>query len=213
VSRAVTREGVQASPALTNLARSNACVTLEERSLLAARVSDAALKDLPAFARACPAVSVREVRRRWRQDQVCFVCWIGGEVAAYRWHAAGATYLPYLGRVLRGAPGDIVVIEARTLPGHRRTRAGLLLAQAELQFARQHGAQRVVGLIAAWNRASRAWADAAGSFHLGAVGYRRAGWRRRYFTAGDVRLEGDEVVVLPDEGFSPPRGPVAPGSG
>jgi hypothetical protein len=155
-------------------------------------------------------VSVREVRRRWRQDQVCFVCWIGREVAAYRWHAAGRIYLPYLGRVLRGAPEDIVAIEARTLPEYRRTRAGLLLAKAELQFARQHGARRVVGLIAAWNRASLAWAGSVGWFHLGVVGYRRAGWRRRYYTAGALRLEGNEVVVLPEEGFSAARDPVAP---
>ena len=160
--------------------------------------------DLAAFVRACPEVSVREARRRWRLDHVCLVCWIGREVAAYRWSAAEAAYLPYLGRVLRGAPGDIVIIEARTLPDHRRAGAGLLLAQAELQYARRHGARRVVGLIAAWNHPSLAWAETAGWIYLGAVGYRRAGWRRQYFVAGAVRLDGEEVVVLPEEGLSPP---------
>jgi GNAT superfamily N-acetyltransferase len=169
-------------------------------------------KDLIAFVRACPTMSVREVRRRWRGQQACLVCWIGTEVAAYRWDAAGAAYLPYLGRRLRGAPGDVVTIEARTLPGYRRTGAGSMLVQAELDLARGHAARRLVGLIAAWNRSSLAWSAAVGWIRLGVVGYRRAGWRRRYFVEGTIRLEGDDVVLLPEEGFSPPPGPSAPNS-
>jgi GNAT superfamily N-acetyltransferase len=144
------------------------CAVLQEREAIA-------------FARACPGLSVREIRRRWREGQVCLVCWIGTEVAAYRWDAPGGAYLPYLGRRLRGAPGDVVTIEARTLPGHRRVGAGSALLQARLHLARGHGAERLVGLVATWNRASLAWAAAVKWCHLGAVGYRWAGWRWRYF--------------------------------
>jgi GNAT superfamily N-acetyltransferase len=154
--------------------------------------------DLPAFARGCPGMSGGEVRRRWREQQVCLVCWIGTEVAAYRWDAADAAYLPYLGRRVRGAPGDVLTVEARTLPGRRRAGAGSALVQARLRLARSHGARRLVGLVATWNRASLAWAAAVGWIPMGVVGYRRAGWRRRYFVEGALRLEGDEVVLLPE---------------
>lgn len=187
-------------------------VRLDPVASLEARCDVLRETDLVAFVRACPAMSVREVRRRWREQQVCLVCWIGTEVAAYRWDAAGAAYLPYLGRRLRGAPGDVITIEARTLPGHRRTGAGRMLLQAKLDSARGHGARRLVGLIAAWNRTSLAWSAAVGWFHLGVVGYRRAGWRRRYFVEGALRLEGDDVVILPEEGFSSLLHPATPGS-
>jgi hypothetical protein len=164
-------------------------------------------KDLIAFVRACPAMSAREVRRRWGEQQVCLVCWIGTEVASYRWDTAAATYLPYLGRRLRVAPGDVITLETRTLPGHRRTGAGSVLLKAKLDSVRGHGVRRLVGLVAAWNRPSLAWAAAVGWAQLGVVGYRRVGWRRRYFVEGALRLEGDDVVILPDEGLSSPGAP------
>ncbi len=184
---------------------------LDVAALPAARYDVLQEKDLIAFVQACPAMSIRGVRRRWREQQVCLVCWIGPEVAAYRWDAAGAAYLPYLGRRFRGAPGDVITIEARTLPGHRRAGAGTMLLQAKLDSVRGHGARRLVGLIASWNRTSVAWAAAVGWFHLGVVGYRRVGWRRRYFVEGALRLEGDDVVILPEEGLSPPPHPATPG--
>jgi hypothetical protein len=156
-------------------------------------------RDLRVFLRACREVSAREVRRRWRAQQECLVCWIGPEVAAYRWDGTGGTYLPYLGSRLRGAPGDVVVIECRTLPGRRRAGASSLLVQARLDRARRQGARRLIGLVAAWNQASLAWSAAVGWSNVGTVGYRWTGWGRRYYVEGALRLEGGEVVVLPPE--------------
>jgi GNAT superfamily N-acetyltransferase len=154
-------------------------------------------RDLRAFVRGGGAASAREVRRRWRAQEECLVCWIAGEVAAYRWDATCAAYLPYLGRRLRGAPGDGLVLECRTLPGRRRTGAGSLLVQARLERGRRLGTRRLVGLVAEWNQPSLAWAAGLGWSRTGVVGYRWTGWGRRYFVEGALRLEGDEVIVLP----------------
>ena len=154
-------------------------------------------RDLRAFVRGCQAVSAREVRRRWRAREECLVCWIDGEVAAYRWDTAGTAYLPYLSRWLRGAPGDGLVLECRTLPGRRRTGAGSLLVEARFARARRQGIRRHVGLIAEWNRPSLAWAAGLGWSQLGAIRYRWTLRGRRYFAEGALRLDGDEVAVLP----------------
>jgi GNAT superfamily N-acetyltransferase len=170
--------------------------TLDVAPLTGARCEVLTERDLWAFVRGCQAVSAREVRRRWRARAECLVCWIDGEVAAYRWDTAGTAYLPYLSRWLRGAPGDGLVLECRTLPGRRRTGAGSLLVEARFARARRQGIRRHVGLIAEWNRPSLAWAAGLGWSQLGAIGYRWTLRGRRYFAEGALRLDGDEVAVL-----------------
>jgi GNAT superfamily N-acetyltransferase len=154
-------------------------------------------RDLSAFVRGCRAVSARDVRRRWRAQEECLVCWIGAAVAAYRWDTTGAPYLPYLSLRLRAEPTDGIVLECRTMPDRRRTGAGSLLVEARLGRARELGLRRLVGLVAEWNRASLAWAAAVGWHQLGVVGYRWTARGRRYFVEGALRLDGDEVVILP----------------
>ena len=107
--------------------------TLDVAPLAGARCEVLTERDLWAFVRGCQAVSAREVRRRWRARAECLVCWIDGEVAAYRWDATGTAYLPYLSRWLRGAPGDGLVLECRTLPGRRRRGAGSLLVRGPVR--------------------------------------------------------------------------------
>jgi hypothetical protein len=80
--------------------------------------------------------------------------------------------------------------------GRRRRGAGSLLVEARFARSRRQGIRRHVGLIAEWNRPSLAWAAGLGWSQLGAIGYR---WtlRGRRFAEGALRLDGDEVVVLP----------------
>jgi len=162
-------------------------------------------RDLPAFVRGAGAMSAREVRRRWRAQEECLVCWIEGEVSAYRWDGRGTADLPYLGRRLRVAPDDGIVLECRTLPGRRRTRAGTLLVQARLERARALGIRRLVGLVAEWNQPSLAWAAGLGWSRLGVVGYRWTARGRRYLVEGALRLDGDELVVLPEDAMTASR--------
>jgi GNAT superfamily N-acetyltransferase len=154
-------------------------------------------RDLQAFVRGADGVSAREVRRRWRAHEECLVCWMEGEVLAYRWDGRGVADLTYLGRRLRVAPDDGVVLECRTLPGRRRTGAGTLLVKARLERARALGIRRLVGLVAEWNQPSLAWAAGLGWSRVGVVAYHWTVRGRRYVVEGALRLDGDELVVLP----------------
>lgn len=67
------------------------------------------------------------------------------------------------------------------------------LVSAAVERARRRGATRLVGLVAAWNRASLGWAEHLGWKRLGTVGYRRVGRRRRYFARGSMAIVGGEI--------------------
>ena len=151
---------------------------------------------LRAFMASCPELPAREIRRRWAAGLECLVLWHGEALAAYRWDATwavGPLHLPYLGRALRLAPGDSLVYDTFTRPDSRRLHLGAELVNAAVVRARGRGVRRFVGLIAAWNSASRGWAAHLGWEAIGTVGYRRVGLRRRYFATGGMALVGDEV--------------------
>jgi GNAT superfamily N-acetyltransferase len=128
------------------------------------------------------------------------VLWQDSAIATYRWDAiwsVGPIYLPYLDRFLRLGPGDSLVYDTRTLPSSRRLRLGAELVSAAVERARRQGATRLVGLVAAWNRASLGWAEHLGWKRLGTVGYRRVGLRRRYFARGSMSIEDGEIRFPP----------------
>jgi GNAT superfamily N-acetyltransferase len=72
-------------------------------------------------------------------------------------------------------------------------RLGAELVSAAVERARRRGATRLVGLVAAWNRASLGWAEHLGWKRLGTVGYRRVGLGRRYFARGSMAIVGGEI--------------------
>ena len=155
---------------------------------------------LPTFAARCPELGMAEVRRRWAAGMECLVLWHDGAIAAYRWDvpaAADPIYLPYLGRRVRLAPGDVLTYEARTLPTSRRLRLGAELVDAAVARARARGDRRCVGLNAAWNHASLRWAQQLGWERLGTVGWGRAGLGRRYFATGAVSFVDGEIWFPP----------------
>jgi GNAT superfamily N-acetyltransferase len=117
------------------------------------------------FVAGCPELTAGEVRRRWAAGMECLVLWQDRAVAAYRWDvvaAAGALYVPYLGRIVGLLPGDVLTYEARTLPASRRRHLGAGLVAAAAERARRRGDRRHVGFLAAWNHASLRWADRLG---------------------------------------------------
>jgi GNAT superfamily N-acetyltransferase len=155
---------------------------------------------LPAFVAECPELTAREIRQRWAAGLECLVLWHEEAIAAYRWDAtwaAGPLYLPYLGLTVRLAPGDSLVYDTFTRAASRRLRLGAELVNAAVARARGRGVRRCVGLVAAWNRASLGWAEHLGWEVLGTVGYRRVGFRRRYFATGGMAIAGDEVHFPP----------------
>jgi GNAT superfamily N-acetyltransferase len=167
------------------------------------------------FVAGCPELTAGEIRRRWVAGMECLVLRRGCGIAAYRWDvtaAVGALYLPYLGGIVRLAPGDVLVYDTRTLRTSRRLRLGAELLAAAVERARTRGDRRLVGLIATWNHASLRWADQLGWERLGTVGYRRAGLRRRYFATGAMAVVGREVRFLPsaEPGEAPVAGPDRP---
>jgi GNAT superfamily N-acetyltransferase len=155
---------------------------------------------LPAFRAQCPELTAHEIRRRWAAGLECMILWQDSAVTTYRWDAlwsVGPVYFPYLRRFLRLAPGDSLVYDTRTLPSSRRLRLGAELVSAAVERARWQGASRLVGLIAAWNRASLGWAEHLGWQRLGTVGYRRVGLRHPYFATGSMAIVDGEIGFPP----------------
>ena len=139
------------------------------------------------------------IRRRLDQGQECWVAWVDGEPAHWRWETARPVFLPYLGKTLRLAAGDSAVVDVYTAPrfrGRGLHTEGTFLA---LERASARGSTRLVGLVAWWNApARRVMEIKTGRMVVGAVGYWRLAGARRYFARGRVRLEPDGIVLSGD---------------
>lgn len=146
-----------------------------------------------------PAMTDKEIRRRWREGQVCLVAWHGEVPVHYRWETASPTWLPMLGKVFRPLEGDTIIVDIFTHPAFRSrgiTSAGMVMGWHR---AKQQGCRRSIGLVAWWNAPSlRVGQQTAGRLVAGRVGYWTAGLGRHYFATGTVRFdERGGVYVLP----------------
>lgn len=100
------------------------------------RVGPVTEADVPAARAVNPALSVDEVRRRWREGQSWTGWWVAGTLAHWRWDSAGPAHLSYLGRSARPLPGDLWVVEVFTRPDYRNR--GLYSASTAHAFATAH---------------------------------------------------------------------------
>jgi hypothetical protein len=57
-----------------------------------------------------------EIQHRLDQGQECWVAWIDGEPAHWRWEIARSVFLPYLGKTLCLGPRDYGVVDVYTAP-------------------------------------------------------------------------------------------------
>jgi hypothetical protein len=137
-----------------------------------------------------------EVRRRLREGQECWVGWIDGEAAHWRWESTRPAFLPYLGRALCPREGDLCVVEVYTAPRFRGR--GLHTAGTFFALERAHGRSlaRLVGLVAWWNDPARRVMEVkTARTVVGSVGFWHLGVARRYFARGSVRLAPEGIVV------------------
>jgi GNAT superfamily N-acetyltransferase len=162
-----------------------------------------------------PAMTRQEVTRRLAEGQQCLLGWWGHELAHYRWETTAPASLPYLGRVLRPAPGDQIVVEIYTAARFRGRGIASVVMLTGMERARPAGVSRLVWLVAWWNRRSLALADQVGSRMVGSVGYWRLGTHRRYFATGDVSIEldGSFSIGVATAGSTEEHRRVAPLSG
>lgn len=143
-----------------------------------------------------PAMTRDEVRRRLDEGQQCSVGWWGDEPAHYRWDAIRPVYAPYLGRVLRPADGDQIVVGIYTAAAFRgRGVAAAVMIDASRR-ALASGILRLAWLTAWWNARSLALADQFRSRVVGTVGYWALGRHRWYFADGQVRLDAEGSVCI-----------------
>jgi len=146
-----------------------------------------------------PAMTDREIRRRWREGQVCLVAWHGDVPVHYRWETAGPTWLPTLGLVFQPLEGDTIIVDIFTHPAFRSrgiTSAGMVMGWHR---AKRQGYTRSIGLVAWWNAPSlRVGQQTAGRLVAGRVGYWTVGLGRQYFATGAARFdERGRIYVLP----------------
>ena len=152
-------------------------------------------EDVPALARLHPMMFRAEVERRWTEGQQCIVGWIGVEPAYYRWDSNSPAYLGYLGKTLLPPPLTVLTLDVRTHPGFQQRRIGLFGAALANRRGLEQGQRHRLGLVASWNRHVLRYNLAHGASVRGTVGYWRSIDGRRYFTAGDVHIEGATVRV------------------
>jgi hypothetical protein len=137
-----------------------------------------------------------DVRRRLDTGQECWAAWIAGELAHWRWETTRPAFLPYLGRTLRPAPGDLCVVDVYTTPNYRGRGLHTVGTFLALDRARTRDLTRLIGLVAWWNAPARHVMEGkTGRTVVGSIGYWTVGPARRYYARGGVRLEGGEIVV------------------
>ena len=156
-----------------------------------------------------PLLGQAEARRRLAEGQRCYLGRVGGEPVYYRWETTLPAYLPYLGRVFRPLPGDVLVNESYTADRWRGR--GVMTAAGD--WARRRyaaaGLARHITLAAWWNTPALRVYERAGQVAGGTAGHWRCGPWRRAFTSGAVRTDGAGalfvVPAVPPPGAHPER--------
>jgi GNAT superfamily N-acetyltransferase len=154
--------------------------------------------EVPLLVASSPRLSGADVWRRLGEGQECWVAWLDNAAVHWRWETRRDAYLPYLQRHARPLTGDLWVVEVYTQPSHRGRGlyvAGTLMA---MQRARDRGDLRLIGLIAGWNRTARRVAEEKlQRTVVGTVGYWGSGRWRCHFATGEIALDGDGRVFIP----------------
>lgn len=160
------------------------------------RVTRLDAADGPALGALDPTMTGQEVARRVAAGQACLLGWWGRELVHYRWESTVPTSLSYLGRLLRPAPGDQIIVGIYTAPAFRGRGVASAVMRQAMERARATGVSRLVWLAAWWNTRSLGLAGQVGSRVVGTVGYWGLGSYRRYFATGRIRIERDGSVRI-----------------
>ncbi len=157
--------------------------------------------DVPSLARLHPMMSRDEVERRWAEGQECIVGWVGPAPVYYRWDCAEPAYLGYLDKTFRPPRGTVLTLDVRTHPRFQGQRIGVFGAHFANRLSLERGHRRRLGLVARGNRHVVRYNLAIGASVRGTVGCWNTLLQRVYFATGDVRLEGDAIVL--DQSVTP----------
>ena len=157
--------------------------------------------EIPQLVAKSPTLTAAEVWRRLREGQECWVGWMDGIPAHWRWETCTETHLPYLRRAVRPLDGDLWIVDVYTHPARRRRGLYTAATVTAMHRARERGHRRLIGLIAAWNLpVRRIVEEELQRSVVGTVGYWAVGRERPPLVTGHVRLdESGRVFVPPDQ--------------
>jgi GNAT superfamily N-acetyltransferase len=154
--------------------------------------------EIPQLVAKSPTLTAAEVWRRLREGQECWVGWLDGTPAHWRWETCTETHCPYLRRAVRPLDGDLWIVDVYTHPARRRRGLYTAATVTAMHRARERGHRRLIGLIAAWNLPVRRIAeDALQRTVVGTVGYWAVGRERPPLVTGRVRLDRRGRVFVP----------------
>lgn len=153
--------------------------------------------DLPLFVAARPErYTLPMLTQRLRDGHLAFVGRVGAAVAHLRWVFTRTVNVPYLGRRIVLAGGDVLLDEIYTMPAWRRRGVEGAVAVAMPRMLHAMGYRRILCAIASWNLAPQRVAAAHGYERLGSGGYWALPGLRRYFWEGMVEDRPDGTLVL-----------------
>jgi hypothetical protein len=160
-----------------------------------------AAAEIPQLVARSPTLTAVEVSRRLREGQECWVGWMDGVPAHWRWETCTETHLPYLRRAVRPLEGDLWIVDVYTHPARRGRGLYTAATVTAMHRARERGHRRLVGLIAAWNLPVRRIAEEKLQRSVvGTVGYWTVRRGHPPLVTGRVQVDGSgRVFVRPDQ--------------
>jgi len=151
--------------------------------------------DLRVIRAVSPALSGREIRRRWREGQRCVISWYEGSPACWLWETEAPAWLPYLGLTFRPRAGDALIFDVFTAVRFRGRGIDRASSTAALHRARDRGCTRKVAFAAPWNApVMRVTGARLGGAIVGSVGYWWLPPHRRFFARGAVRVADNALL-------------------
>lgn len=144
-----------------------------------------------------PGFYTREIlMKRFQEEHICFLGWLEDKPVHLRWNFVGSIYLPYLGRTLCLAPGEIWADEGYTSPLYR--------GRGIYDYASRHvrsslyaqGFKRISNTFASWQHSLQMQSQYLGMERIGEAKYLNLFGFKKYFWQGGVVDCGDQTIIL-----------------
>jgi GNAT superfamily N-acetyltransferase len=95
------------------------------------------------------------IRRRFKEDKICFLAWHEGRPVGYIWISLTEEFEPNSGIMVKSGTDGSYGFDLQVLPWYRKYLVGHELLGHWLHFSRQVGRSRAFGLVAAENQPMR----------------------------------------------------------
>lgn len=148
------------------------------------------VEDLAQLARVHPSLSAASMKRRLDEGAKCYVRWIEGLPAHWRWQTDREIYLSYLDARVRPHAGVLLTVDVFTHPGFRNQGLYTSASLWALHQAKRDGYRRVIGLVGNWNQpVKEVMTSKTGFSFQGRVGVWVLGNWQRHFARGEVPFD------------------------